>query len=285
MAAKMLKVYEAAMEESNQTASETSGSLNIDYRAPGTFSSDSSSLTVSDVWKEYPTPGEPLVVLRGVSFDISRGQTLAIVGRSGSGKSTLLNILGTLDRPTRGIVQLGGTDPFAIKGGELAHFRSRKIGFIFQDHHLLPQCTAVENVMIARLAAGRVTETDATRANELLAMVGLSDRAKHLPSELSGGERQRVAIARALMNGPELLLCDEPTGNLDTKASHVVGELLIRLASESNAILITVTHSPALATMFGRQMRMTDGVLVEGTVQAAGAPAPLAPSPSGRGLG
>jgi lipoprotein-releasing system ATP-binding protein len=174
------------------------------------------ALVVSDVWKEYPTPAEPLVVLRGVSFQVSPGQTLAIVGPSGSGKSTLLNILGTLDRPTRGSVRLGDVDPFVLGGGQLACYRSEKVGFIFQDHHLLPQCTAAENVMIARLAMGRVTDADAQRARDLLAMVGLSDRASHVPSELSGGERQRVAIARALMNGPQLLLCDEPTGNLDT---------------------------------------------------------------------
>ena len=219
------------------------------------------TLRVTDVVKEYPTPTQPLVVLRGVSFEVEAGETVAIVGPSGSGKSTLLNIIGTLDRPTRGSVRIGDVDPFALGAGALAHFRSRRVGFVFQDHHLLPQCTAVENVLIARLAAGRVADADARRATELLGMVGLADRARHLPSELSGGERQRVAIARALMNGPELLLCDEPTGNLDTKSSHAIGELLLRLAAETNAILIAVTHSPALAAMFGRQMRMVDGVL------------------------
>jgi ABC-type lipoprotein export system ATPase subunit/glycosyltransferase involved in cell wall biosynthesis len=283
MAANMLKVYEVAMkEEQNEARSEDVPVPVMPHGGRGGVGG-ASSLVVDDVWKEYPTPGEPLVALRGVAFEISNGQTLAIVGPSGSGKSTLLNILGTLDHPTRGAVRFGGLDPFAMKGGDLAHFRSGKIGFIFQDHHLLPQCTAVENVMVAKLAAGRVTDTDAKRANELLGMVGLADRAKHLPSELSGGERQRVAIARALMNGPQLLLCDEPTGNLDTKASHAVGELLLRLAAETNAILITVTHSPALAAMFGRQMSMTDGVLVEGPLELTSAP--IAPSPSGRGLG
>ena len=280
MAANMLKVYEAAMNEKVNEARRHESERNGRLPASGTearseegqgrpddlISNPQSAirnapLHVSDVWKEYPTPGEPLIVLRGVSFEVDAGQTLAIVGPSGSGKSTLLNILGTLDRPTRGNVRLGEVDPFILGGGELARYRSGKVGFIFQDHHLLPQCTAVENVLIAKLAKGRVNDADAARARDLLGMVGLADRASHLPSELSGGERQRVAIARALMNGPQLLLCDEPTGNLDTKASQAVGELLLRLAAETHAILITVTHSPALAEMFGRQMRMTDGVL------------------------
>jgi ABC-type lipoprotein export system ATPase subunit/glycosyltransferase involved in cell wall biosynthesis len=269
MAANMLKVYEAAMETEQQarrderTARDELGRVEArSENAPRTPAiSYSAALVVSDVWKEYPTPAEPLVVLRGVSFQIAPGETLAIVGPSGSGKSTLLNILGTLDRPTRGSVRLGEVDPFVLGGGQLACFRSEKVGFIFQDHHLLPQLTAAENVMIAKLAMGRVTNADASRAKDLLGMVGLAERTGHLPSELSGGERQRVAIARALMNGPQLLLCDEPTGNLDTKASQAVGDLLLRLAAETHAILITVTHSPSLAELFSRQMRMTDGVL------------------------
>ena len=271
MAANMLEVYEAAMNDYEAprhegTEARREGPVLVSTEPA---ENDRYALVVSDVWKEYPTPAEPLVVLRGVSFRIQPGETLAIVGPSGSGKSTLLNILGTLDRPSRGSVHLGEVNPFILGAGELAHYRSGKIGFIFQDHHLLPQCTAVENVLIARLAAGRVADADAARANELLKMVGLADRARHLPSELSGGERQRVAIARALMNGPQLLLCDEPTGNLDQKNSHAIGELLLRLAAETNAILITVTHSAALAEMFGRRMRMSDGVLVEGDAEPA----------------
>jgi len=239
------------------------------------------ALVVKEVWKEYPTPGEPLVVLRGVSFSLSAGQSLAIVGPSGSGKSTLLNILGTLDTPTRGTVRLGDSDPFALKPAELARFRSGRVGFVFQDHHLLPQCSALENVLVAKLAEGRVSDADAGRGRELLKMVGLENRAGHLPSELSGGERQRVAIARALMNSPGLLLCDEPTGNLDQKNSHAVTQLLLDLAGKSNAILITVTHSAQVAAMFDRQLHMTDGVLaevpqeaVEGRAGVAGAIAP-----------
>ena len=262
MAANMLKVFEAAMENGNGKAEIPQAT------APPASVGNGAVLSVSDLWKEYPTPGEPLVVLRGISFHVASGETLAIVGPSGSGKSTLLNILGTLDRPTRGNVRLGDIDPFAMPGGELACYRSGKIGFIFQDHHLLPQCTAVENVLIAKLAAERVTKPDAERAEQLLGMVGLADRIKHLPSELSGGERQRVAIARALMNNPAVLLCDEPTGNLDTKNSHAIGDLLLRLASQTNAILIAVTHSPTLAAMFGRQMRMADGLLMDSAAES-----------------
>jgi lipoprotein-releasing system ATP-binding protein len=172
-------------------------------------------------------------------------------------------------------VHLGSVDPFSLKPSELAGFRSRRIGFVFQDHHLLPQCTAMENVLVARLAAGRVSDQDAGHAADLLRLVGLAERTRHLPSELSGGERQRVAIARALMNGPHLLLCDEPTGNLDQKTSNAVAQLLLDLAGQMKAILITVTHSAAVARMFDRQMRMTDGELAEGA--AADEQAVLAP--------
>ena len=230
---------------------------------PGPTSSPR-GLRVTDLYKEYPTPGEPLVVLRGVSLSLSPGESVAVVGPSGSGKSTLLNILGTLDRPTRGTVQLDDVaDPFALNPADLARFRSGRIGFIFQDHHLLPQCTAVENVLVARLAAGKVTPEHGERAKELLRLVGLEGRATHLPAELSGGERQRVAIARALMNQPSLLLCDEPTGNLDPKTSQSVGELLRSVTDQSGAMLVVVTHSVSLAEALPRRVRMADGRLVE----------------------
>jgi lipoprotein-releasing system ATP-binding protein len=218
-------------------------------------------LIATDVHKSYPTPAEPLVVLRGVYLSLSAGETLVIVGPSGSGKSTLLNILGTLDRPTSGLVTLDGADPFALPPADLARFRSTRVGFIFQEHHLLPQCTALENVLLPKLAQGKVSKDDETRAAALLSDVGLSGRAKHLPSELSGGERQRVAVARAMMNRPTLLLCDEPTGNLDTKNSQAVGELLKNVALQTGAMLVVVTHSPALAELFDRKMHMSDGVL------------------------
>jgi ABC-type lipoprotein export system ATPase subunit/glycosyltransferase involved in cell wall biosynthesis len=241
MARKMLEVYEKVMGNEK--------------------SHDSDGLVVDDISKEYPTPTSPLVVLKGAGLRLRRAETLAIVGPSGSGKSTLLNILGTLDRPTRGRVRLDGQDPFALEGDPLAKFRSERIGFIFQDHHLLPQCSALENVLVARLAIGPVRPEDQSRARELLRRVGLEDRQTHLPAQLSGGERQRVAIARALINRPTLLLCDEPTGNLDTKNSAAIGNLLLEIAAETNAILIAVTHSITLAKMFARQGRMEDGVL------------------------
>jgi lipoprotein-releasing system ATP-binding protein len=217
-------------------------------------------LIVSELRKEYPTPAAPLVVLKGVDLRLSPGERLAIVGPSGSGKSTLLNILGTLDAPSGGSVRLGEVDPFALAPKDLAKFRSRSIGFIFQDHHLLPQCTALENVLLPRLALGKTTEDDRRRAVELLGQVGLADRVTHLPAELSGGERQRVAIARALVNAPAVLLCDEPTGNLDSKTADTVADLLLSLTRET--ILIGVTHSEHLAGRFGRVMRMRDGELV-----------------------
>jgi lipoprotein-releasing system ATP-binding protein len=219
-------------------------------------------LHVSGLRKEYPTPAAPLVVLRGVSFDLAPAEALAVVGPSGSGKSTLLNILGTLDPPTGGTFHLDGVDPFSLSPSDLARFRSTKIGFIFQDHHLLPQLTALENVLIPKLALGKAAKADADRAKGLLQQVGLEGRATHLPAELSGGERQRVAIARALMNGPSLLLCDEPTGNLDARTAEAIGDLLFRLAAESNAVMIAVTHSRELAGRFSRVMRMREGELV-----------------------
>jgi lipoprotein-releasing system ATP-binding protein len=220
-------------------------------------------LTVSGISREYPTPTQPLVVLKDVSLQMSSGETLAIVGPSGSGKSTLLNILGTLDRPTTGTVRLGDQDPFALDEKQLAEFRSGHIGFIFQDHHLLPQCTALENVLLPRIASHGKAAAAIPRARELLRQVGLEERQTHFPSELSGGERQRVAVARAMMNSPELLLCDEPTGNLDAANSRAVGELLAKVTAELHAILIVVTHSRPLAATFSRQMEMNDGRLVE----------------------
>lgn len=221
------------------------------------------ALRVIGLHKSYPTPSQPLVVLRGVSLHLQSGDSLAIVGPSGSGKSTLLNILGTLDRPTQGTVSFDGIDPFALPALEMARFRAQRIGFVFQDHHLLPQCTALHNVLLPRLALGRVTQADTQRAKLLLERVGLADRASHLPAELSGGERQRVAVTRALMNDPSLLLADEPTGNLDTKTSASVGQLLMELTAHTGAILIVVTHSPTLAANFARQMRMAEGELLD----------------------
>ncbi len=221
-----------------------------------------STLTVAGLGKQYPTPAEPLVVLRDVSLSLAPGLALAIVGPSGSGKSTLLNILGTLDHPTTGTVRLGDTDPFTLPEPALAKFRSQHVGFIFQDHHLLPQCTALENVLLPRIAsAAKADPAAVARAKDLLKQVGLSNRETHFPGELSGGERQRVAIARAMMNEPGLLLCDEPTGNLDAANAQAIGELLADVPKRLNAILITVTHSTALAATFTHKMQMQEGHL------------------------
>jgi len=229
------------------------------------MSDPTAPLRVTDLVKEYPTgaPGGPLRVLDGLSLALDAGERVAILGPSGSGKSTLLNILGTLDAPTAGAVRLGEVDPFALTAPAAARFRAERIGFVFQEAHLLAQCTASENVLLASLARGRVARADVARAAELLERVGLADRAGHLPSQLSGGERQRVAVARALMNQPALLLADEPTGNLDAETAAGVGELLIELAQRSRAILIVATHSEALAAQVGRQRRLSSGRLIE----------------------
>jgi lipoprotein-releasing system ATP-binding protein len=224
--------------------------------------SSAANLVVDAVTKEYPTPAEPLRVLAGVSFTLDRGENLAILGPSGSGKSTLLSILGTLEPPTSGTVRLGGQDPFALGEASLAKFRCRQIGFVFQEHHLLPQCTVLENVLVPFLADGSATAKDQVRGKELLRRVGLSERLGHRPAELSGGERQRVAIARALVRGPALLLADEPTGNLDRTTAHSITELLLELQAERETILVVVTHSTALAQRLERRMELDAGRLV-----------------------
>ena len=219
------------------------------------------SLEVRNLTRDYPTRSGPLSVLRGVDLSLERGQSLAIMGPSGSGKSTLLYIIGTLDTPTAGTVRLEGVDPFALSERDLAAFRNGKVGFVFQDHHLLPQCSVLENVLIPTLANGGDGVRD--RATKLLERVGLSARLDHRPAELSGGERQRVAVARALILRPAMLLADEPTGNLDRTSGWAVGALLLEVAREENAILIAVTHSPELAGTFPRTLLMDDGKLVD----------------------
>jgi lipoprotein-releasing system ATP-binding protein len=219
-------------------------------------------LVVENVVKDYPTPADPLRVLGGVTFSMHRGENLAIVGPSGSGKSTLLSILGTLEPPTSGSVRLDGDDPFTLNETSLAEFRRRRIGFVFQDHHLLPQCNVLENVLVPFLADGAATSDDQQRAIRLLSRVGLAERLTHRPAELSGGERQRVAIARALVREPTLLLADEPTGNLDRTTARSISELLIQLQAERKAILVVVTHSATLAESLQRRMELDSGRLV-----------------------
>ena len=219
-------------------------------------------LVAENIVKEYSTPGEPLRVLDGVSFTLARGENLAILGPSGSGKSTLLSILGTLEPPTAGSIRLAGEDPFSLGEAALSAFRSRNVGFVFQDHHLLPQCTVLENVLVPFLADGAATQTDQERATKLLARVGLAERLTHRPAELSGGERQRVAIARSLVREPLLVLADEPTGNLDRTTAGSITELLLELQRERNAILIVVTHSATLAAALKKRMELDAGRLV-----------------------
>jgi lipoprotein-releasing system ATP-binding protein len=223
-----------------------------------------SLLQIEHVAKQYPTRGEPLVVLRDVSLTLDRGENAAILGPSGSGKSTLLSIVGALEPASGGRVSLDGQDPAKLAEPALAEFRNRKIGFVFQDHHLLPQCSVLENVLTPTVAAGRTSREDIERARMLLERVGLSDRLDHRPAELSGGEKQRAALARALIRTPLLLLADEPTGNLDRTNAARVGELLLELQRQEQTMLIVVTHSQRLAETMGRQLELDDGTLREG---------------------
>ena len=213
-------------------------------------------LEVRGLRKQFEQGGQPLPVLDGVDLELEAGRSLAVTGPSGSGKSTLLHILGTLDEPTGGGVEIGGRDPFSLAEPELARFRNEVIGFVFQDHHLLPQYSALENVLIPALAFGRPDAARQRRARELLERVGLGDRADHRRATLSGGECQRVAVARALINAPRLLLCDEPTGNLDRATAESVADLLFALHGEEGNILVVVTHSEELAARCERRIEL-----------------------------
>lgn len=227
-------------------------------------SAPSNRLTVEGVSKSYPTSVGELTVLRDANLALAGGEAIAIMGPSGSGKSTLLHILGGLERPTAGRVVLNDLDPNTLGNHELARFRNRSIGFVFQDHHLLPQCSVLENVLIPTLAADGADEVAIRRAQSLIERVGLTDRATHRPAELSGGERQRVAIARALINRPALLLCDEPTGNLDKRNAASVADLLVGLHQTDGVILVVVTHSESLAARLPKRMTLNDGRLEPG---------------------
>ncbi len=226
-------------------------------------------LQLHAVAKEYPTAsgdaGEPLRILRAVDLQVATGESLAIVGPSGCGKSTLLNIIGTLDRPTGGQVLLGGRDLATLDDLALAGVRNREIGFIFQLHHLLPQCSVLENVLVPTLASSEAAmrREAPARARALLQRVGLGARADHRPAQLSGGERQRAAVVRALINRPRLLLADEPTGALDRASAENLAALLLELNREEQTSLIVVTHDPALARRMGRLAELRDGVLRE----------------------
>lgn len=214
-------------------------------------------LEVTNVVKDYPTPRGALSVLSGVSLQLSRGEAAAVMGPSGSGKSTLLHILGALDPPTSGSVTLDGVNPFGLDEKALAQFRNQKIGFVFQDHCLLPQCSVLENVLVPTLVTQSGNQ-HMERARVLLEQVGLTTRIDHRPAELSGGEKQRVALARALINEPLLLLCDEPTGNLDRKSAESVASLLLELHAHQKTILVVVTHSADLAARFPIRFEMVE---------------------------
>ena len=220
-------------------------------------------LVVDHVSKQFGTVVRPVFVLRNVSLQLSAGENAAIVGPSGSGKSTLLQIIGTLDQPSSGSVQLLGQEPHKLDEPQLARFRNENLGFVFQDHYLLPQLTVLENVLIPALAEGKPSVEVVERAKNLLQRVGLGERLEHRPAELSGGERQRAGVARALLLKPALVLADEPTGNLDRSSAKAVGDLLIELQQQENAMLLVVTHSLDLAAKMQRQYEINDGKLQE----------------------
>ena len=212
-------------------------------------------LEVSNLSKVYPAPSGQLSVLSNVSIAMQRGESASIMGPSGSGKSTLLYILGALESPTSGQVFLDGDDPFTLESRALAEFRNRAIGFVFQDHLLLPQCNVLENVLLPTLVGNPLPDGHA-RARDLLDRVGLSERLNYRPAELSGGEKQRVALARALIRHPPLVLCDEPTGNLDRESADTVASLLLTLHREQQTVLVVVTHNQTIADRFTQKLEL-----------------------------
>lgn len=222
-------------------------------------------MEVENVWKTY-NPGTPreVTVLKDVSFSVEKGEVVGIVGPSGAGKSTLLHIMGMLERPSAGSVKLDNLAPFELPTEKLAVFRNSKLGFVFQFHHLLPEFTALENVMMPLLISGKTKKEAADAAAEILGQVGLEQRLAHRPTELSGGEQQRVAVARAAVHRPDFILADEPTGNLDLATGDRLFDLLVNLNKSRNITLIVVTHSAQLAEKMERVLKLADGELIEG---------------------
>ncbi|MEM7480397.1 MAG: ABC transporter ATP-binding protein [Acidobacteriota bacterium] len=222
-------------------------------------------LEVSKLQKNFTLGDTEVEVLRDITFCLAAGEAMAVTGPSGSGKSTLLHLLGTLDHPTSGSYRLDGRDPAALSEPELARFRNEHIGFVFQEHRLLPQFSVIENVLLPTFAFPSDRAADRRRAQDLIERVGLGHRRNHRPAELSGGERQRVAVARALIRQPQLLLCDEPTGSLDAATSRAVADLLFELheqgsrSGEGSQVMIVVTHSEDLASRFARRCRLSEG--------------------------
>lgn len=223
------------------------------------LASDTASLRVRELHKSFELGATTVEVLRGVSFELGAGEALALTGPSGSGKSTLLHLVGTLDQPSSGTIEIDGNDPFTLREPELARFRNSTIGFVFQDSHLLPQYSVLENVLLPALAFPTRPANSTQWARQLLDRVGLSHRISHLPAELSGGERQRVAVARALINRPRLMLCDEPTGSLDSSTADSIARLLFELHQQEANMLLVVTHSLALAERFVRRLELREG--------------------------
>jgi len=216
-------------------------------------------LKVENITKEYSTPAGPLRIVSDVSLTLPPGSAVSIMGPSGSGKSTLLYMMGALEPPSSGTVTLRGQNPFLLSARELAAFRNQQIGFVFQDHCLLPQCSVIENVLTPTMVAAASNGEPTRRATELLKQVGLAERLDHRPAQLSGGEKQRAALARALIMKPQLLLCDEPTGNLDQKSAEIVADLLLKTHDQNaGTILIVVTHSKELAARFPQRFELTN---------------------------
>lgn len=229
---------------------------------------DSPVIQAAGLRKRYVLPHKSVDVLKGAAITAAPGERVAIVGRSGAGKSTLLHVLGGLDHPEAGDVQIGGTPVYKLSGRRRSAFRARHIGFVFQSYHLLPEMDLVENVMLPAMASGHMGRREMrARAHELLGRVGLADRTSHTPLELSGGEQQRAAIARALMNKPMLLLADEPTGNLDRSTGLDALHMLFSLAKEAGHALVVVTHSPEVADVCDRTVRLEGGVLCDASTQ------------------
>jgi len=234
-------------------------------------STDSGALVqVRDLTKSYPSPQGRLLVLDGVSFAVRKGEIVAVVGESGSGKSTLLHLLGALDRPDSGEVHFAGVNIFSKRDEELSAFRSDRIGFVFQFHHLLPEFTAIENVAMPAIIRQQSFRSVKERAHELLEVLGVADRADHRPHALSGGEQQRVAIARALMNDPDLILADEPTGNLDTDTARRLQEEIARLSRDLGQSFVLATHSHALAGLADRVLRLHNHTVTEALTNGGG---------------
>ena len=227
------------------------------------------ALRFDSVTKSYETEAGIVEVLRGISFTLEEGEALAVTGPSGSGKSTLLHLAATLEAPTSGSIRIGGEAAHDLPERELAAFRSRRVGLVFQDHYLLPQYTMLQNVLLPTVAAGGVDDGEEERARTLLDTVGLGARVDHRPAQLSGGERQRAAIVRALINRPSLLLCDEPTGNLDAETAGAVADLLLELHAEGDSALIVVTHSVELAARLPRRVELRSGLIGEPTAETA----------------